>query len=1071
MTAIPKNTTPYLRTAGGGANDDPQWLGIYDAQIALTTDPLGQGRVRLYVPQVLGNTMSNWAQPMQPGIVPAVGSSCQCQFLGGNPNIPYYFMGVTDNFIAAINAGTGLVLNANPFFIGNVITPWTAVGGSLSAVQPNIDTSPPYLYAALWTASGTAGGYAADSPVTVGGGQSYQLSAWVYYPAGGMVNMGFGWNNLAGPESSTTQAFTVPADTWTPLQLTATSPADAVTGYPIIGPAASNVGDQFYVEACEMIGQIPGSLIQPGTIGVGELEENIVVAGIVDGTIVSSADFLEYNGAPAAGNLVGSWSDAGGTDSYGNTYPGGMTLQTPQQIQFLGPDGSVMSLIPAANEQITLTGLISGVYQTALSMATQDTNQVVPTHFSSVIMDAGASSQQMAALWHSPNAGTGTGILLMSESDDATLPQSILLCSVTSADDVDNLTPLAYLTPYAMVLYGTSSSQTVVTKTSGSGNIPIPPGVTTAKVECWGGGGGSIDGAGGGTPGGRGGGGGGEYACEPALPVSTAGIDYTVGAGGTGGSTGSAGGTTTARLHSSGTTVTAHGGSGPGSGETAGTGGSGSGNSIHHPGGNGGTGGSGSIGSEGNTYTYTGTPHATFSYEGGNSDSSPPPGYTPLAILNTNGQMYQGDDQLGDNGNTSTIIEWEWQTIQADIAGSTVNWIHFTITNQHSWYDSGLTLSLGYSQYAGSFGNSRNLAGWDVAEAVQTFSFTEGQKRTLNLNVSDFNMSRISAFLLYNGTSSRNYYGYFTAGSAEIQINYTTAGTYQTAGAGAGGGSSAGPLAAGNSGGNGGVTAAGAGGAAVSQGGAGGNGGAYGPDNGANGAAPGGGGGGGAYDSGSGGNGAAGQVRVTYNIGSAGPGVMFSVAAAAGTDQFGNAYPQGVFIENNTAPATPVGGPALYGNSGYLAYTSTDTLKYNTGKHRVKFGGGQSVTSSSPVGVSGSVITLADGSYGYEAWCWFTANTATYGAYIYAAGSAALSGFTGLINYTWNSGAIAYDQPTFGVNTGLFTGTLATGRAYLAYLKGYFTVSTAGTFELGAATTGGNGFTITNGIVEIEPDN
>lgn len=117
--------TAHLSTAAAGTREDPQWHGLYDAQIAVATgDPLNQGRVRLRIPQVLGNTLRNWAPPMQPGIAtPAVGTSVFAHFLGGNPNLPYYFFGVSASFTQAIAPNTGLVLNQNPFFRGNVIAP------------------------------------------------------------------------------------------------------------------------------------------------------------------------------------------------------------------------------------------------------------------------------------------------------------------------------------------------------------------------------------------------------------------------------------------------------------------------------------------------------------------------------------------------------------------------------------------------------------------------------------------------------------------------------------------------------------------------------------------------------------------------------------------------------------------------------------------------------------------------------------------------------------------------------------------------------------------------------------
>lgn len=126
-----------------------------------------------------------------------------------------------------------------------------------------------------------------------------------------------------------------------------------------------------------------------------------------------------------------------------------------------------------------------------------------------------------------------------------------------------------------------------------------PSGVTSVKVECWGGGGGGGGGDGvdssshvvGGC-----GGGGGEYAAETTLTV-VPGNSYTiiVGTGGTGGNplatgtgndgVGHAG--TNSSFNGAATTVTAHAGAG-GTLTVAGTGGTGSTNTVHH---NGGTGG------------------------------------------------------------------------------------------------------------------------------------------------------------------------------------------------------------------------------------------------------------------------------------------------------------------------------------------------------------------------------------------------------------------------------------------------------------------------------------------------
>lgn len=84
--------TQYL--PGGGAPPVPltRWTGIYAASVAQNNDPLGQGRVRLQVPQVMGIAISAWALPMTPySGPPAVGSAVAATFLGGDPTRPAWF--------------------------------------------------------------------------------------------------------------------------------------------------------------------------------------------------------------------------------------------------------------------------------------------------------------------------------------------------------------------------------------------------------------------------------------------------------------------------------------------------------------------------------------------------------------------------------------------------------------------------------------------------------------------------------------------------------------------------------------------------------------------------------------------------------------------------------------------------------------------------------------------------------------------------------------------------------------------------------------------------------------------
>lgn len=69
-----------------------QWFGTYHAIVLRNDDPTGAQRVTLKVPQVLGNTQSQWAPPAaaKGTGVPAVGSVVTAMFLGGDINHPAY---------------------------------------------------------------------------------------------------------------------------------------------------------------------------------------------------------------------------------------------------------------------------------------------------------------------------------------------------------------------------------------------------------------------------------------------------------------------------------------------------------------------------------------------------------------------------------------------------------------------------------------------------------------------------------------------------------------------------------------------------------------------------------------------------------------------------------------------------------------------------------------------------------------------------------------------------------------------------------------------------------------------
>jgi len=291
---------------------------------------------------------------------------------------------------------------------------------------------------------------------------------------------------------------------------------------------------------------------------------------------------------------------------------------------------------------------------------------------------------------------------------------------------------------------------------------------------------------------------------------------------------------------------------------------------------------------------------------------------------------------------------------------------------------------------------------------------------------------------------------------------------------GGGGGGSGGASGAGGFGVRPGAGSAGAGGGA-----AGGEGGLSGSASGAgqNGIAPGGGGGGACGVSAdittTGGNGASGQVRLTYSTGA--PFLLFSLAAVAGTDQFGTSYPAGmsgyVLANQSEASATPTAGPAVYGYGGQLKYVGTDGNAYNTGRISTNNPSTQVINSETQAPVSGLSIPVAASSYRFRAIIPFTASSVN-SAYI-TMGGPTPSYFHATIMYLGaNQSKIAF-QETIGTNTGLGSAALVNGDNYVAIIEGIATFSAAGNLIVdAAASANATSYTIELGaIMEVFVNN
>jgi hypothetical protein len=296
--------------------------------------------------------------------------------------------------------------------------------------------------------------------------------------------------------------------------------------------------------------------------------------------IINSQGIFFYSSTPAAGDLIAWFAPAAGTDQFGNGFTEGLNV---------GGMGQNIALIPQQNSAFNITTAIAGVLQAVAQLGSGDGSQVVAGLIGSLLLGTSTATKQTTVIGSPLGSTSAAYILLESENDGGTDTPVITFGTVTSPDSGTTLvyTPIATFGPYFLLVYSAASGQTVVTKTTGSGTIPIPVGVATVKGECWGGGGGGGNGwvvaAGAGA----------EYACEPSLAVTGGGtVSYSVGAAGAGGALsnsstnpGSAGGNST--LTGTSVTVTAHSGGG-GSVGAGGVAGTGSTNTIHFDGGAGG---------------------------------------------------------------------------------------------------------------------------------------------------------------------------------------------------------------------------------------------------------------------------------------------------------------------------------------------------------------------------------------------------------------------------------------------------------------------------------------------------
>ena len=72
------------------AMQDKRFFGIYRGVVVDTNDPKEKGRIKLTVPQILGNAVTGWAWPINSTVAGAIGTGVWVMFEGGDPNFPLW---------------------------------------------------------------------------------------------------------------------------------------------------------------------------------------------------------------------------------------------------------------------------------------------------------------------------------------------------------------------------------------------------------------------------------------------------------------------------------------------------------------------------------------------------------------------------------------------------------------------------------------------------------------------------------------------------------------------------------------------------------------------------------------------------------------------------------------------------------------------------------------------------------------------------------------------------------------------------------------------------------------------
>lgn len=263
------------------------------------------------------------------------------------------------------------VLNPNPYFTGGDDTGWSATNGTIT-VTGTPPSGAPYKYALEYVNNGSANGYAEEVtgkfPVTPG--QQYMATAWLYNTgtgATGAIRLSIDWYDGSTYVSTSTGNVTVTTGTWTQATEVFTAPSSGIDAGVVKFGTQTGDGSTVYGQAIIVMPQVPGALIEAGTvtanqiesgtITAGLLESGIVVSGIVDGTLIEASQFVVdetgsgtglfvYDATPASGTPPIVSATSSDVDPYGNSVRPGDAQTGVPEIIVTGATPSVSGATP-----------------------------------------------------------------------------------------------------------------------------------------------------------------------------------------------------------------------------------------------------------------------------------------------------------------------------------------------------------------------------------------------------------------------------------------------------------------------------------------------------------------------------------------------------------------------------------------------------------------------------------------------------------------------------------------------------------------------------------------------------